>query len=62
MYILILDIAELLEPLERAINERFSYQLLLTIIIVIEVGRDLLGLPVHMKSLGFTDPVATLIF
>ena len=62
MYILILDIVELLEPLERAINERSSLIPAVTDHIVIKVERDPLGFPVHMRSLGFTDPVETLIF
>ena len=51
------DIAELLEPLERPINE-----LLIPAVIdytVTKVERDLLGFPVRMRDLGFTDPVVT---
>ena len=47
------DIAELLEPLERAINEVPA----VSDHTVTEVERDLLGLPVRMGGLGFTDPV-----
>ena len=51
------DIAELLEPLERAINEVLIPAV--TDHTVTKVERDLLGLPVSMGGLGFTDPVVT---
>ena len=51
------DIAELLEPLERAINEVLIPAV--TDHTVTKVERDLLGLPVRMGGLGFTDPVVT---
>ena len=51
------DIAELLEPLERAINEVLIPAV--TDHTVTKVERDLLGLPVCMGGLGFTDPVVT---
>ena len=51
------DIAELLEPLERAINEVLMPAV--TDHTVTKVERDLLGLPVRMGGLGFTDPVVT---
>ena len=47
------DIAELLEPLERAINEVLIPAV--TDPTVTKVERDLLGLPVRMTGLGFTD-------
>ena len=53
----LLDIAELLEPLERAINEVLIPAV--TDHTVTKVERDLLGLPVRMGGLGFTDPVVT---
>ena len=51
------DIAELLEPLERAINEVLIPAV--TDHTVTKVERDLLGLPVGMGRFGFTDPVVT---
>ena len=48
-------VAELLEPLERAINEVFIQGV--TDHTVSKVEHDLLGLPVRMGGLGFTDPV-----
>ena len=51
------DIAESLEPLERAINEVLIPAV--TDHTVTKVERDLLGLPVRMGGLGFTDPVVT---
>ena len=51
------DIAELLEPLERAINELLIPAV--TEHTVTKVKRDLLGYPVRMGGLGFTDPVVT---
>ena len=51
------DIAELLEPLERAINELLIPAV--TDHTVTKLERDLLGCPVHMGNLGFTDPVVT---
>ena len=51
------DIAELLEPLERAINEVLMPAV--TYHTVTKVERDLLGLPLRMDGLGFTDPVVT---
>ena len=51
------DIAELLEPLERAINE--SVIPAVTDHTVTKAERDLLGFPVRMGGLGFTDPVVT---
>ena len=55
------DIAELLEPVERAIDEVLIPAV--TDHIVTKVERDLLGLPVRMGSVGFTDPVCSdLIF
>ena len=51
------DIAELLEPLERAINEVLIPAV--TDHTVTKVERDLLALPVRMRGLGFTDPVVT---
>ena len=54
------DIAELLEPLERVINEVLIPAV--TDHTVTEAKRDLLGLPVRMGDLGFTDPVSNLIF
>ena len=53
----LLDIAELLEPLERAINEVLMPAV--TDHTVTKVERDLLGLPVRMDGLGFTDPLVT---
>ena len=50
-------IAQLLEPLERAINEVLIPAV--TDHTVTKVERDLLGLPVRMGGLGFTDPVVT---
>ena len=50
-------IAELLEPLERAINEVLIPAV--TDHTVTKVERDLLALPVSMGGLGFTDPVVT---
>ena len=51
------DIAELLEPLERAINEVLMPAV--TYHTVTKVESDLLGLPLRMDGLGFTDPVVT---
>ena len=51
------DIAELLEPLERAINEVLIPAV--TDHTVTKVERDLLVLPVRTGGLGFTDPVVT---
>ena len=51
------DIAELFEPLERAINEVLIPAV--TNHAVTKAERDLLGLPVRMGGLGFTDPVVT---
>ena len=51
------DTAELLEPLERAINEVLIPAV--TDHTVTKVERDLLGLPVGMGHFGFTDPVVT---
>ena len=51
------DIAESLEPLERAINEVLIPAV--TDHTVTKVERDLLGLPVGMGRFGFTDPVVT---
>ena len=51
------DIAELLEPLERAINEVLIPAV--TDHTVTKVERDLLGLPVGMARFGFTDPIVT---
>ena len=51
------DIAELLEPLERAINEVLIPAV--TDHTVTKVERDLLGFPVRMGGLGFTEPVVT---
>ena len=51
------DIAELLAPLERATNEVLIPAV--TDHTVTKVERDLLGLPVCMGDLGFTDPVVT---
>ena len=51
------DIAELLEPLERAINEALIPAV--SDHTVTKAERDLFGLPVHMGGLGFTDPVVT---
>ena len=45
------DFAELLEPLERAINGVFMPA------VTDHTERDLLGLPVRMGGLGFIDPV-----
>ena len=50
-------VAELLEPLERAVNEVLIQAV--TNHTVSKVERDLLGLPVRMGGLGFTDPVVT---
>ncbi|CAH3175240.1 unnamed protein product, partial [Porites lobata] len=50
------DIADL-EPLECAINEVLIPAV--TVHTVTKVERDLLGLPVRMGGLGFTDPVET---
>ena len=50
-------VAELLEPLERAINE-FLIQAV-TDHTVSKVEGDLLGFPVRMGGLGFTEPVVT---
>ena len=51
------DIAQLLEPLERAINEVLMPAV--TDHTVTKVERDLLGLPMRADGLGFTDPVVT---
>ena len=50
-------VAELLEPLERAINEVLIQAV--TDHTVSKVEGDLLGFPVRMGGLGFTDPVVT---
>ena len=50
-------VAELLEPLERAINEVLIQAV--TDHTVSKVESDLLGFPVRMGGLGFTDPVVT---
>ena len=50
-------VAELLEPLERAVNEVLIQAV--TDHTISKVERDLLGLPVRMGGLGFTDPVVT---
>ena len=54
---ILLDMAELLEPLERAINEALIPAV--SDHTVTKAERDLLGRPVHMGGLGFTDPVVT---
>ena len=51
------DIAESLEPLERAINEVLIPAV--TDHTVTKVERDLLGLHLRMGGLGFTDPLVT---
>ena len=51
------DIAELLKPLEHAINGVLKPAV--TDQRVTNLKRDLLGLLVHMGGLGFTDPVVT---
>jgi len=51
------DIAELLKPLEGAINEVLIPAV--TDHTVTKVERDLLGLPVRIGGLGFTDPIVT---
>ena len=51
------DIAQLLEPLELAINDVLMPAV--TDHTVTNVERDLLGLPVRMDGLGLTDPVVT---
>ena len=51
------DIAELLEPLERAIKGVLIPAV--TDHIVTKVERHLLGLPVRKGDLGFTDPLVT---
>ena len=51
------DIAELLEPLERAINEVLMPAV--TDNTVTKVECDLLGLPMRIGGLGFTDPLVT---
>ena len=51
------DIAELLEPLERAINEVLIPAV--TDHTVTKAERNLLGFPLRMGGLGFTDPVVT---
>ena len=51
------DIAQLLEPLEPAINDVLMPAV--TDHTVTKVERDLLGLPVRMDGLGFTDPLVT---
>ena len=51
------DIAELLKPLEHAINEVLKPAV--TDHRVTNLERNLLGLLVHMGGLGFTDPVLT---
>ena len=51
------DIAELREPLKRATNEVLIPAV--TDHTVTKVERDLLGFPVRMGGLGFTDPVVT---
>ena len=56
----LLDIAELLEPLEREINKVLIPAV--TDHTATKVERDLLGLPVRMGGLGFTDPVLTSSF
>ena len=50
-------VAELLEPLERAVNEVLIQAV--TDHTISKVERDLLGLPVRMGGLGFTEPVVT---
>ena len=50
-------IAELLEPLKRMINEVLIPAV--TDHTVTKVKRNLLGPPVRMEGLGFTDPVVT---
>ena len=52
------DIAEILEPLDRAINEVLIPAV--TDHTVTKVERDFLGLPVRMGGLGFTDSPVTL--
>ena len=51
------DIAESLEPFECGINEVFIPAV--TDYTVTKVERNLLGFPVHMGGLGFTDPVVS---
>ena len=53
----LLDFAQLLEPLERTINGVLIPAV--TYHTVTEEECDLLGLPVRMGDLGFTDPVVT---
>ena len=53
----LLDIAELREPLKRAINEVLIPAV--TYHTVTKVERDLLAYPVRMGGLGFTEPVVT---
>ena len=50
-------VAELLEPLERAVNEVLIQAV--TDHTISKVEPDLLGLPVRMGGLGFTEPVVT---
>ena len=50
-------VAELLEPLERAINEVLIQAV--TDHTLSKVERNLLGGPVRMRGFGFTDPVVT---
>ena len=50
-------VAELREPLERAVNEVLIQAV--TDHTISKVERDLLGLPVRMGGLGFTEPVVT---
>ena len=50
------DIADLLEPLERAISDVLIPALLEDQ--VAETERDLLALPVHMSGLGLVKPVS----
>ena len=50
-------VAELLEPLERAVNEVLIQAV--TDHTISKVERDLLGLPVRMGGLGFTESVVT---
>ena len=50
-------VAELLEPLERAVNEVLIQAV--SDHTISKVERDLLGLPLRMEGLGFTEPVVT---
>ena len=45
------DIADLLEPLERATFDLLEHQ-------VAEIERDLLALPVRMGNLGLVNPIS----